>query len=86
MDNNLSSMLYALSTFRQGTQIDEASLLAGKIQAYSNSAGDANTALSNALALLVSAYPNSNQYDLLNVTFTASDPSTIWAVITVRVK
>lgn len=86
MDNNLSSMLYALNTFRQGTKIDEASLLAGKIKAYSNSDPNASVALTNATASLVADYPNSNQYELLDVSFGAGDASTCWVFITIRLK
>jgi hypothetical protein len=86
MDNNLSSMLYALNTYRQGTKIDKDSLLAGKIFAYSNSNPDSNVALVNATTLLVSAYPNPNTYELLDVTFSGGDAGTGWVFITIRVK
>jgi hypothetical protein len=86
MDNNLSSMLYALNTFRQGTRIDKDSLVNGKIVIYSDSAADANTGLANVTGLLTAAYPNPNDYELLDVTFSGGDGGTCWTCITIRVK
>jgi hypothetical protein len=86
MDNTLSSMLYALNTFRQGTRIDKDSLVNGKIVIYSNTDADADNALTNATGLLTTAYPNPNDYELLDVTFSGGDGSSCWAFITIRVK
>jgi hypothetical protein len=85
MDNNLSSMLYALNTYRQGTKIDKESLINGKIVVYFNTDPDANNALVAATTLLVSAYPNPNTYEILDVAFSAGAGGTCWAIITVRV-
>ena len=85
MDNNLSSMLYALNTYHQRTKIDKESLINGKIVIYSNSDPDANDALVAATTLLVSAYPNPNTYEILDVSFSAGAGGTCWAIITIRV-
>jgi hypothetical protein len=85
MDNNLSSMLYALNTYRQGTKIDKESLINGKIVIYSNTDPDADNALTNATGLLTNDYPDPNTYELLDVTFSGGDGSSCWAFITIRV-
>jgi hypothetical protein len=85
MDNNLSSMLYALNTYRQGTKIDKDSLLNGKIVVYSNANPDANAALVAATGDLVSAYPNPNAYEILDVYFSGGDGSQGFAYIIIRV-
>jgi hypothetical protein len=85
MDNNLSSMLYALNTYHQRTQIDKNSLLAGKIEAFNKIDADATTALRGAVADIVIAHPDPNTYEVINVTFAAVDATQIWVVITIRV-
>jgi hypothetical protein len=86
MDNTLSSILLGLNTYHQRTKIDKDSLLAGKIVVYSNTDPDANAALVNATASLVSAYPNPNTYELLDVYFSGGDGSQGFAYIIIRVK
>ena len=85
MDNNLSSMLYALNTYRQGTKIDKQSLLNGKIVIYSNTEANGNAALTNAIGILTTDYPDPNSYELLDVTFSGGDGANCWVFITIRV-
>lgn len=84
MDNNLSSMLYALNTYRQSNQVDEASLLAGNIKVYSANNASANTALTNAITALTTAYPSPNSYTVLGLNVLPADASSLTAVITIR--
>jgi hypothetical protein len=85
MDNTLSSILLGLNTYHQRTKIDKDSLVNGKIVIYSNTDPDPNNALIAATTLLVSAYPNPNAYEILDVSFSAGAGGTCWAIITVRV-
>lgn len=84
MDNNLSSMLYALNTYHQRSNVDEASLLAGKIKVFSRADGTAQLALDNVIADLVAAYPNSNMYTLIDYTVGVADPTNVCVFLTIR--
>lgn len=84
MDNNLSSMLYALNNYHQRTKIDKDSLLANKIEAFNKIDADATTAIRAAVADIVIAYPDPNTYEVINVTFTAANTTQVWVVITIR--
>ena len=84
MDNILSSMLLALNTYQQRNNIDQDSLLSGKIKVYSRTDTNAQTALTGAISDLTTAYPNANQYDLLSANMIPGDGATIWAIIMIR--
>ena len=86
MDNNLSSMLYALNTFRQGTKIDQDSLLAGNIKVYFAQDADANNSLVNATNSLKTDLPNPNTYQLLDVNIFSNNGGNYYSIIIVRLK
>ena len=84
MDNNLLSMQYALNTFQQASKIDEASLLSSKIKIFHRLDTNGQTALDGVTNDLITAYPNSNTYTVLQVSFGMPDPSSVYAVIIIR--
>ena len=84
MDNNLSSILQGLNTYHQRTKIDKDSLIAGKIVPFGALSSDPFNALQGATTNLTSTYPNPTSYEIIDVTFTAADPTNIWVVITIR--
>jgi len=77
-------MLYALNTYRQSNQVDEASLLAGNIKVYSANDASANTALTGAISGLTAAYPNANSYTVLGLNVLPASATSLTAVITIR--
>ena len=84
MDNNLSSMLYALNNYRQSTKIDKDTLLAGNIKVYFAQDADANTSLVNATNSLKTDLPNPNTYQLLDVNVFSNNGGNYYSIIIVR--
>lgn len=84
MDNNLSSMLYALNSYHQRTKIDKDSLLADKIKVFFSSGPDAQTIMDQITSDLITAYPNPNTYEIIDSYFSGGDGSNMFFYLIVR--